>query len=199
MQQIPDEWAPFAVPLDRVTLYPGNAKRHDLDLLRDSLRRRGQYRMAVVQRSTGYVLVGNGMVEAMRAEGWPLVAVHEVDVDDDEARELVLLDNRSSELGGYDTRALVELLQAMPTLEHTGYDETTLADLVAVITPPDLDLLHGEFGDPTEDDGFERIAIRVPPHVAQLWREAGNATGLEGVERDAALVWAAHAAVTGAG
>jgi ParB-like chromosome segregation protein Spo0J len=131
LPRIPEEWQPFAVPLSNLKPYPGNAKRHDLDTIRASLRRRGQYRMAVVQRSTGYVCVGNGMLEAARLEEWPALAVHYRDLTDDEARELVLIDNRSTELGGYDSDALVELLQAMPTLEFTGYDDDALASLLA--------------------------------------------------------------------
>lgn len=129
--RIPDEWREFAVPLAELRPYPGNAKQHDLGVIRGSLRKRGQYRMAVVQRSTGYVCVGNGMLEAARAEGWDSLAVHYRDLTDDEARELVLVDNRSTELGGYDVDALVALLQQSPTLEGTGYDADALASLLA--------------------------------------------------------------------
>lgn len=124
------------VPLDELTLYPGNAKRHDIDLIRASLRRFGQYRAAVVQRSTGYVCVGNGMVEAARLEGWTELGAVYRDIDDDEARELVLLDNRSQERGGYDDDALAELLTATRDatgLDGTGWEDRELDRLLAQI------------------------------------------------------------------
>lgn len=195
--RIPDEWRDHVVPIDAVQLYPGNAKLHDVDAVRRSLRRRGQYRMAVVQRSTGHVLVGNGMVEAMRAEGWTELAVHYRDVDDDEARELLLFDNRSGELAGYDVKALVDLLASLPTLEHTGYPAELFADLQASVAPLSLDELHEKYGDPTDDDTHVRLVLSVPPEVAALWREAAAATGLTDTERDVALVRAAHGALVG--
>lgn len=191
--RIPEEWREFVVPITDVHLYPGNAKLHDLPTIKRSLSKRGQYRMAVVQRSTGYVLVGNGMVEAMREEGWTELAVHYRDASDTEARELVLLDNRSGELAGYDTAALVELLDSLPTLDETGWDPETFADLVASVRPPDLDDLHDRYGDPEPDDNHVRITLRVPPDVAALWRAAQAATGLtDEEERDVAMVRAAH-------
>ena len=43
---------------------PGNARRGDVDAIVDSLRRNGQFRPLVVQRSTGYVLGGNHTLQA---------------------------------------------------------------------------------------------------------------------------------------
>lgn len=115
------------VPLDELTLHPGNAKRHDLDLIRESLRRFGQYRAAVVQRSTGYVCVGNGMVEAARLEGWSELGAVYRDIDDAEARDLLLLDNRTQERGGgYDDDALAALLNEQR--ETVGLDGTGWRD-----------------------------------------------------------------------
>lgn len=131
-----DAAAAEVVPIEQLVPYPGNAKQHDIPLLRELLRRHGQYRPAVVQTSTRHVLVGNGMLEAARAEGWPALAVVWKDVDDDEARRLVLSDNRSGEVAGYDTAALVGLLQGLPTLEATGYDQGALDALLAASAPP---------------------------------------------------------------
>lgn len=173
--------------------YPGNARRHDLDTIRRSLREHGQWRPAVVQRSTSYVLIGNGMLAAAKLEGWTELAAHYRDVDDATARRLVLLDNRSGELGGYDNAALAELLSSLPTVEGTGYTDDDLADLLASVRAPDLDDLHDVYGDPHDDDTHVRIALSVPPDVAALWTAAGVMTGLSGRDRDVALVNAAHA------
>lgn len=169
--RIPAEWAPFAVPIETVKPYPGNAKRHDIDTIRGSLREHGQYRLAVVQASTGYVLVGNGMLEAALLEGWTELAVHRRDYDDDAARALVLLDNRSTELGGYDDAALAALLAQLNTFDGTGYEAEDLEALLAL-----LDSAVPTFGD---DDqavadrqdraAWPKIAVQVPRDVYARW------------------------------
>lgn len=198
--RIPEEWRDHVVPIAQLKHYPGNAKQHDLGDIKASLRRRGQYRQAVVQRSTGYVVIGNGMMDAALELGWTELAVLYRDLTDDEAREWVLYDNRSTELGGYDTDALLALLQQVPggDLAHTAYRDEELADLLAASRPPDLDELHDKYGDPQPDDTHVRVAFMVPPDVAALWREAADATGItDDEERAVALVKATHAALVG--
>lgn len=133
---IPGELAHLAVPLGELTPYPGNAKLHDVPALRASLRQHGQYRPVVVQRSTGQVLAGNGTMTAARAEGWTHLAAVRIDCDDDRARRINLVDNRSSELGGgYDPDALLHLLTSLAdtpdALAGTGYDLDALDALLA--------------------------------------------------------------------
>src|SRR6266540_2055551 len=66
--------ASLVVPLGSVQRYPGNPRTHNLDVLRTSLRRNGQYRPVVVNRRTMQVLAGNGTHEAAELEGWPAIA-----------------------------------------------------------------------------------------------------------------------------
>lgn len=117
------------VPVGELTPYPGNARLHDDEMLRESVGAHGQYRALVVQRSTGRILAGNGTYAALRAAGAAEVLVHFVDVDDDEARRINLVDNRSQERGEVDSEQLLAQLQELPDLGGTGYD---LADLVAL-------------------------------------------------------------------
>lgn len=158
--RIVDELRPLAVPIDSLTPYPGNAKRHDLDVIRQSLRDHGQYRPAVVHASSGYVLVGNGMLAAAKLEGMTELARVVKDCSDEEARRLVLLDNRSTELGGYDEQALADLLTSLPTIEGTGYDDDTLASILASV----YDGAHSDARDAEVAEGRRRMPKkRVSP------------------------------------
>lgn len=119
------------VRVDELSPYPGNARRGDLSVLRDSLRVHGQYRDIVVQESTGYILAGNHTFLAAQAEGWSEIGATFIDVEDDQARKIVLVDNRSNDVAGYDLPALADLLKSVDGLEGTGFDDQALEDVMA--------------------------------------------------------------------
>jgi hypothetical protein len=120
--------------------YPGNARKGDVEAIRDSLRRNGQFRPLLVQESTGYVLTGNHTMDGMLAEGWTEADVTVLDVDDDAARRIVIADNRTSDLGSYDERALVALLRDLgEDLEGTGYELDDFDALLAALEEDDAD------------------------------------------------------------
>ena len=111
-----------------------------------SLRAHGQYRPLVVNRGThtgrvNEVLAGNHTLKAIRTlaeeypsdDRWQNVQCWMLDVDDDEGDRIVAVDNRTSELGSFDDRLLLELLSGLPDLTGTGYDETDLAALEAMV------------------------------------------------------------------
>lgn len=128
------------VPLGKLKPYPGNARRGDVEAIAESLERNGQYRPLPVQRSTGFVLAGNHTLQAAQKLGWPSVQVTYLDVDDDAARRIVLADNRTSDLGGYDERALLTLLREVgEDMAGTGYDLDDFDDLLASIEEADAD------------------------------------------------------------
>ena len=49
-------------------------------------------------------------MQAAKALGWPEIAVTWVDVDEEQAARIVLVDNRTNDLAGYDEAALADLL-----------------------------------------------------------------------------------------
>lgn len=125
------------VPLRQLKAYPGNAKRGNVELIRESLRRNGQYR-ALVARETDdglVVLAGNHTLRAIKAEGGKTARCEVLRCDDATARRINLADNRTSEEGSYDDEALADLLRAAHeadgTLEGTGWDDTALEQLLA--------------------------------------------------------------------
>lgn len=128
------------VTIGSVDFHPENARNHDLDTIKDSLTAHGQYVPIVVQESTGFVLKGNGTLEAARDLGWTHVSAVLIAVDDDEARRILLVDNRASDQGTYDEDALTNLLAGLGgDFTGTGYDEGDLDARLAMLDPEPTD------------------------------------------------------------
>lgn len=124
------------VPVDRITTHPENARRGNIEVIRESIRTNGFYGACVVQRSTGHILVGNHRYLAAVEEGLAEVPVVWVDKDDWQARGLLLADNRSSDVGTYDDQLLIQLLQAASDdglLPGTGYDDHDIESLLVAL------------------------------------------------------------------
>jgi len=135
------------VPIDSIRPYPGNPRRGNVPALAESLRRNGQYRALVVQKSTRYILGGNHTWQGAKAGNWPEIAVTFIDVSDEQAARIVLVDNRSSDLAGYDPELLADILGAIPDPNiGTGYSSEDIAAItraVASTEPMDLSsILH---------------------------------------------------------
>ena len=109
--------------------YPGNARRGDIDLIAESLEKLGQYKPIVVN-ADGTILAGNHTGMAAQRLGWETIDVHRVDVDDDTAKRIVLVDNASNDKSTYDVEDLVNLLTELPTLEATGFTRDEVDDLI---------------------------------------------------------------------
>lgn len=127
----PGDLAVTLVKIGDVHPHPGNNRVGDVDVIADSLRRHGQYRAIVVNRPTGDILAGNHTWKAAQQLGWTHIAVGFVDVDEDEAKRILLVDNRSADLGSYDDAATVELLTSLDSLDGTGYDQKALDRLLS--------------------------------------------------------------------
>ena len=121
--------------------HPDNPRRGNVDLLVQSIKANGFYGSVIAQESTGYVLVGNHRLRAAREAGIEQVPVMWVDVDDQQARRIMLIDNRSSDQADYDASTLAALLESTRTdqgdLTGTGYDDTDLSLILAAATPPE--------------------------------------------------------------
>src|SRR5919199_1147128 len=120
----------------QLRLYPGNPRRGDLEAIKDSLRRHGQYRPVVANRRTCEVLAGNHVLLAARDLGFEQLAVAFVEVDDEQARRIIAVDNRTSDLASYDQESLAALLSSLPDLGGTGYGEADLSKLLDELAEP---------------------------------------------------------------
>ncbi|WP_435245084.1 ParB/RepB/Spo0J family partition protein [Streptomyces tendae] len=121
------------IPLDDLTRYPGNPRRGDVEAIRASIRRYGQYRSLVV-RDTGdslVVLAGNHTSDALRAEGRTVARCEVLTCDADTARRINLADNKLAELGYYDEDDLAAMLAALDgDLDGTGWSQQEVARLL---------------------------------------------------------------------
>jgi len=102
--------AGLVVPIESVKPFPGNPRRGAIDALRKSLARFGQQKPILVQAGTDYIVAGNQIWEAMKAEGATEIAVVRSSLSDTEARAYLVADNQMSALGKNDTHALMEWL-----------------------------------------------------------------------------------------
>jgi site-specific DNA-methyltransferase (adenine-specific) len=135
----------LVVPIDSVELHPRNPRLGDVAAVAASLARFRQVKPIVVQRSTRYVIAGNHVLRAALSLGWTEIAANVQDLDDADAMALMLADNRTADLGGYDDVLLAAILaeqQAEDNLAATGYDADAVAALLAqagIVEERDLD------------------------------------------------------------
>jgi DNA modification methylase len=123
------------VLIDSLEHYPGNARRGDIAMIVESLKAHGQFRTIVVQKSTRYVLAGNHTLLGAKELGWTHINVEWADVDDMQAKKIVLVDNRANDVAGYDIPSLAELLRSVDNLDGTGFNDEALAAVMASLEP----------------------------------------------------------------
>jgi ParB-like chromosome segregation protein Spo0J len=119
------------VPVHALTTYPGNPRTGNVAAIAESLTVHGQYRPVIVQDATSLILCGNHTYLAAVSLGWTEIDAVFAAVDDEQARKLVLVDNRTSDLAAYSSDDLAALLTSVDSLEGTGYSADDLARLVA--------------------------------------------------------------------
>lgn len=99
--------------IETLILDPNNTRLHserNIKELERSVSEFGQHRAAVVQRGSNKVLIGNGMIQAMRNLGWTECAVLYVDDDDATAIRRAISDNRISDLSTFDDDLLATMM-----------------------------------------------------------------------------------------
>jgi ParB-like chromosome segregation protein Spo0J len=116
------------LPIDSVEPFYRNAREGDIGAICESLSTLGQFRPIVVNRRTREILVGNHTWAAAKALKWKTIAVSWVDVDEETATRIVLVDNRSTDLATYD-EALLRQTMINTDLQGTGWDHEDMNDL----------------------------------------------------------------------
>lgn len=120
--------------VDDLTSYHRNPRRGNVAVIAESLATLGQYRPIVVNRGTltgrsFEVLAGNQTLAAARGLAWPQIDVYLIDVSEEDAARIVVVDNRANDLAVYDDSELRALLDSMPTLVATGWTDEERAAL----------------------------------------------------------------------
>lgn len=132
----PENPATELVKTSKLEPYFRNPRVGNVPLIVESLKAHGQYKPIIVNRGSltgrpNEVLAGNHLLQAGLQLGMDKMLVHWLDVDDDEAARIVLVDNRASDKGGYDSDSLASLLVDLDGLAGTGYSDGDLSRLLA--------------------------------------------------------------------
>jgi len=114
---------------------PKNTRIHDthnIDIIKNSLSKFGQYRPFVVQKKGMVIRVGNGMYQAMQELGWTEADAEVKDLTDEEATALSIIDNRSAEVATWDEKLLADILKDMPKdfQALTGFDADEISKML---------------------------------------------------------------------
>jgi ParB-like nuclease domain len=129
-----------AVPVATLSEHPANPNEGDIGAISESMDAHGFYGAVLVQRSTGRILAGNHRYRTAVAKGATTVPGFMLDVDDDAAARILMVDNRSTHLARIDEAKLVALLQPMVMtgkgLAGTGYDGDDLDAMLKLLQPP---------------------------------------------------------------
>lgn len=110
-----------AVPVTALRAHHLNPRKGNVDVIADSLRTNGQYKTVLAQRGTNVILAGTHTWLAAKKLGWPEVSVNYIDVDDEQALQIMLADNRAADGGQTDEGAVFAMLATLPSLDGTGY------------------------------------------------------------------------------
>lgn len=164
-------------PLTSVKRWPRNPKLHDLDKIEASIERHGFVAPAVEDARTGRFVAGHGRLETlerMKAAGkpaprrilvkgkeWMIPVLRGVAFESEaQAEEYLLADNRVGEVGGWNPKALAEVMQTWSEgeLAQLGW---TLGDLERLAADGGASASLGAQGDGGGgDSGIRQIVLR---------------------------------------
>ena len=162
-----------------LVVHPDNPRQGDIGAIVTSIENNGWFGTLVAQRSTRQVLAGNHRLQAAIALDMQDVPVYWVDVDDAEAKRILLADNRVSDLATWDDTILVSLLESLANddaLLGSGYDGDDLDALLydAQLNESSLGNLLPDVPTPAERaDVIEAAGIRsiIMPFPMETYNE----------------------------
>lgn len=129
-------------PITAVTPHPRNPRKGNLEVITESISKTGFYGAVIAQRSTGHILAGNHRYLAAKEAGAQTIPVTWLDVDDETALRILLVDNRANDVATYDDQALADLLlelQKTGDLGGIGYTGDDINRALKTLTPDDDD------------------------------------------------------------
>jgi hypothetical protein len=126
--------------------YPNNPRKGNIDLIAESLKTYGQYKPITINKRTNEILAGNHTYEAAKKLGWTTIQATYIDADENTAAKIVLIDNKTSDAGGYDDTKLLGLLDSLGDLDATGYTDKDLKELQALYDSPEPELRNTVMG-----------------------------------------------------
>lgn len=163
------ELAHLIKPVRGFKVHPKNIRKHHIDSIIASLAEYGQMSPILVQKSTNYIVKGNGTFTAAKKMGVTQMAIAVVELDDDTAYRFLLADNRTSDLAGYERKSLLEALNSL--IDGPGLQGT-------LWTADDVDDLRAEAGQvvvvepETFTGGYAETEEQLAARIANSEREA---------------------------
>lgn len=171
------------LPVDALEPHPDNPRRGDVDAIAESIDHNGFYGAIIAQRredGSHRIIAGEHRWRGAQKQGMAEVPVMVLAVDDDAALRIMLADNRTTDLAGYDEEALARVLNdltggAEDSLWGTGFTDRALADLLHLATSPEslaqtsesVESLLGEM----EEAAWPVLRIPCPPDTLDRFRE----------------------------
>jgi hypothetical protein len=133
-QKIRNEPDAELVATDLLTPHPENPREGDIEAIRSSILAHGFVGTLVVQKTTNYILAGNHRYKAAKSLGYQSLPVVWIDCDPEEAKRILLADNRTSDRATYDDEALQQLLTSLTdgpdSLDGTGWEDCELGEML---------------------------------------------------------------------
>lgn len=150
-------------PIGSLTGYFKNPRKGNVPAIMASLKKLGQFKPIVVNVGSftgrpNEILAGNHTWQAAKKLKWAKITVSWVDVDEDTAARIVLADNRTNDLATYDDGVLTDLLNGLPDVVGTGYEQADL-DYLLKSQEPEVLPEGGDAG--TGDDLFHIYGVVI--------------------------------------
>lgn len=155
-----------SISIDTLTTHPDNPNRGNIAVISESIAKNGYFGGVGFQASSRRIIFGNHRYEAAKLAGATTIPAFEIDVDDETALRIMLVDNRSATFAENDSEILADILSRLATttdeLAGTGFTPEFLDELLH-----DLGAVHEGFTDGTATDEitsfeFIEITLRVP-------------------------------------
>lgn len=137
-------------PLDQVQQFEGNYNNGDLEQIIQSIQVNGFTTVITADAKTRQIVSGNHRWQALHALGATHAPVVFVDfASEEEAKRILVADNRTGQLARPDDAMLLEILQELKSsdmgLEGTGFDDQSFNDLMlSLISEPVHDFGVGD-------------------------------------------------------
>lgn len=155
-----DEFLPEPEPLWRVgDPYPAawinvpiawlalrNPRRGRVDMIQESIRENGWFGSLTIQRHSAKqggprILIGNHRYRAGHAMDMARFPVEVIDCDDTVGDRILLIDNRASDVAGWENPELIQMLQGLEqidALEGSGFTPLDIEALLAGMEEPEM-------------------------------------------------------------
>lgn len=165
------------VSLYDLKMYPNNPRIGDVNTIYESLLANGQYKPLVVNRKDNVILAGNHTFKALKRLGWANAIVWYVDVDDETAKQIMLIDNKLNDDASYDYEKLekaIKDMQDVGQLIGTGYTEEALDEVLKDLPTDDDTPSLKSSKEPTEAnlDGVIDVVLLLTDEKFYLYKKA---------------------------